>query len=252
MDQNWSTFMKKNDSNSPLSALFNSFRFVHRAFLRLYSFWLGGAVTLGPSDQKVALTFDDGPDDRWTPQILEILAEHRARATFFMLGAQIEKHPAVAGAVASRGHELAVHLFSHDPKAADDDALFRSELVRTKELICGITGAQPLFLRFPFAYLGRQKPRRILDELEMHTVHWSFSSMDSRLDAAGIEKRVERFLMPGAIVLLHDGVGMSSKYASSRQATVDALPGVLDLCRENALAPTALSEMLFKQGMETR
>jgi peptidoglycan/xylan/chitin deacetylase (PgdA/CDA1 family) len=235
-----------------LSGFLNSFSFVNRSYLGLYSSWLGGAVTVGPADEKVALTFDDGPDDRWTPRILEILAEHRARATFFMLGAQIEKHPALAGAVASGGHELAVHLFSHDPRAADDDARFRSELVRTKELISGITGAPPLFLRFPFAYLGRQRPRRILDDLEMRTVHWSFSSMDSRLDAAGIEKRVARLLMPGAIVLLHDGVGAGSKHASSRQATVDALPGVLDLCRENGLAPTALSEMLLKERAKTR
>ncbi len=215
-----------------------------RAWLWLYSHWLRGAIMHGPSEQKVALTFDDGPSDQWTPAILEILAKHDARATFFMVGEQIERYPDMAREVASQGHELAVHLFSHERSVADDDEAFRSELLKTRDLIQTTTGVQPLFLRFPFAYLGRQKPRRILSELGLHTVHWSFSSMDSRGDATRIQSRVEKTLFPGAIVLLHDGVGGHSKYSRSREATIHALPEVLKTCQGRSLAPVGLSEMM--------
>ena len=217
---------------------------MRRLFLRVYSKWLRGAVTLGPPEPKVALTFDDGPDDRWTPEILGILAEHGARATFFMLGAQIERHPALAGRVADEGHELAVHLYSHDRAAADDDDRFRDELERTEALVRAAAGAPPRFIRFPFAYLGRQRPRRILSERGLETAHWSISSMDSRYDPPRIQRRLERALIPGAIALLHDGVGPNSRYVKSRRSTVEALPGVLRCCREKALAPVILSDLL--------
>lgn len=215
----------------------------YRAVLTVYSHWLRGAVTLGPSRLKVALTFDDGPDPRWTPQILEILAEHQAHATFFMLGAHLERYPDLARKVASAGHDLAVHLFSHDTQVADDDRRFREELTRSVELISA-AGGTARFLRFPFAYLGRQHPRRIRQELGLTTIHWTFSSMDSRFDARGIEQRIERKLMPGAIVLMHDGVGANSKYVKTRQATVDALPGVLATCERRGLAAVGLSDLI--------
>ncbi len=215
-----------------------------RAWLWLYSRWLRGAIMHGPMEQKVSLTFDDGPSDRWTPKILEILAKYDARATFFMVGEQIEKFPDVAREVASQGHELAVHLFSHQRSVADDDESFQSELLKTRDLIQTTTGVQPVFLRFPFAYLGRQRPRRILAEIGLHTVHWSFSSMDSRGDSTKTQRIVKNALFPGAIVLLHDGVGQHSKYSKDREATIHALPEVLKTCRERALVPVGLSEML--------
>ncbi len=219
---------------------------LRRSWLRLYAAWLRGAVTVGPVRPQVALTFDDGPDDRWTPEILDILADHSALATFFMLGAQVERHPVLARKVAAAGHELGIHLFSHDPAAADDDGRFMDELTRTRELIRDAAGVSPGLLRFPFAHLGRQRPRRLLTEHELVTAHWSFSSLDSRLGAGNIERRVSKRLMPGAIVLLHDGVGPNSKYVKTRRATVEALPGILAACGRRDLAPVGMSELLSK------
>jgi len=221
-----------------------NFFWIRKAYLRAHSLFLGGAITQGPLGDRVALTFDDGPDARFTPRVLDILEKHAARATFFVLGERVGEFPALAKEVAARGHELAVHLYSHDREVARDDARFKAELTRTREAITATTGADPLFLRFPFAYLGRQKPRRILEEFGLHTVHWSFSSLDSSRDAGGILRRVEWALFPGAIVLLHDGVGGHSRRAKDRQATVAALPGVLEVCRKRGLAPVSLSELL--------
>ena len=215
-----------------------------QAYLPLLRLWHRGAITRLPAQDQVALTFDDGPDERFTPAILEILARHQARATFFMLGVQIEKAPELAREVARRGHELAVHLFSHERAVARDDRIFKEELRRTVALVREASGAAPRCLRMPFAYLGRQLPRRIQRDHGLQTVHWSFSSMDSRYDAARIAKRFRRTVFPGAIVLFHDGVGPGSSYASSRQATVDALSGVLGACHEQGLTPVTMSGLV--------
>jgi len=217
---------------------------VRKAYLRAHSTLLKGAITQGPLGDKVALTFDDGPDARFTPQVLDILDKHEARATFFVLGERVEEFPDLAKEMVARGHELAVHLYTHDRAVAKDDARFKDELTRTRDAIKTTTGADPLFLRFPFAYLGRQKPSLILEEFGLYTVHWSFSSEDSKRDVPGILRRVKGALFPGAIVLLHDGVGGHSCYAKDRQATMAALPGVLEICRERGLAPVGLSDLL--------
>jgi len=215
-----------------------------RLYLPLLSLWNRGAITRGPAQDRVALTFDDGPDGRFTPAMLETLDRFQARATFFMLGAQIERAPDLAREVASRGHELAVHLFSHDRAAARDHARFREELLRTVALVQEAAGRPPRFLRLPFAYLGKQTPRRIRDDFGLRTAHWSFSLLDSRYAAARIEQRFRRAVFPGAIALLHDGVGPHSSHGRTRQPTLEALPGVIATCRERGLEPVTLSELL--------
>ena len=215
-----------------------------RWFGALHAALLKGAVTQGPRVPKVAVTFDDGPDPSWTPLILDILDAHQAKATFFVLGDQLDAHRRLAEEVADRGHELASHLKSHDRAVADDDERFGREMRETADSIRAITGRLPRYMRFPFAYTGRQTPRAVREEFDITAVHWSFSGMDSRLDAGAVVRRVNRRLYPGAIVLLHDGVGKFSKYVKHRQATVDALPAVLARCREMALAPVTLSELM--------
>jgi peptidoglycan/xylan/chitin deacetylase (PgdA/CDA1 family) len=219
---------------------------IRKVYLQAHSILLGGAVTQGPLVNWVALTFDDGPDPRHTPQVLDILDTHQARATFFVIGERVEEFPDLAKEIATRGHELAVHLYSHDRAVARDDARFRTELTRTREAIKSATGAEPRYLRFPFAYLGHQKPSRITEEFGLQTVHWSFSSQDSRRDAQGILRRVRGALFPGAIVLLHDGIGGQSRYTKDRLATISALPGILTICRERGLLPVRLSDLLSR------
>jgi peptidoglycan/xylan/chitin deacetylase (PgdA/CDA1 family) len=207
-----------------------------------------GAITRGPKVPQVALTFDDGPDPRFTEEICAILEAYEAQASFFMIGDHVKKHPELARRVAEAGHEPCAHLYSHDPEVVNELEHFRRELRDCLRIIRETTDEWPLFLRFPFAFQGRLKPKRIVASHGVHTVHWSFSSHDSRLDAAGIVKRVGRFIFPGAIVLLHDGVGRHSTKAVDRRATVAALPGVLDACRAAGLAPVTLSRLFNVRG----
>ncbi len=206
--------------------------------------WLRGARTKGPEVPQVALTFDDGPDPRYTPQILSTLARHKAQATFFMLAGHVQAASTLAAEVVSAGHEAAMHLASHDRKVAKDDARTLEEIRRTREAIATATGAQAQLLRFPFGYLGRQSPALLLACHGVHTIHWSFSSMDSRLAPARIEARVRRFLFPGAIVLMHDGVAPGSRYAKDRLATIAALDGVLRACQERDLQVVSVSSLI--------
>ena len=215
-----------------------------RAYSKIHGLFLRGAIVQGPGVPAVALTFDDGPDRRWTPEICNILDRYNAKASFFMLGAQMAKDPLLARKVVDLGHEPCLHLFTHDRAVARDDTLFARELCSSQAMIEKHTGKAANFLRFPFAYLGRQNPHRIEREHRVRTVHWSFSSLDSRLGPKAIVKRVERYLYPGAIILMHDGVGDHSKYTTHRKATVDALPGVLEACRKNGLTPVPLTELL--------
>jgi peptidoglycan/xylan/chitin deacetylase (PgdA/CDA1 family) len=217
---------------------------LRRGYLSALSRLNRRAVVRGPDRPAVALTFDDGPSRRWTPAILEALDRAGARATFFMIGEHVERRPEIARQVVEGGHEPAAHLFTHDRAVADDDALFDEELERAIAVIERTTGRRPAFLRLPFAYAGRQQPRRIEAAHGVRTVHWSFSSLDSRRGADQVRARVARWLFPGAIVLMHDGVGGHSSHAQTRDATVAALPAVLDHCRRAGLAPVTLSELL--------
>ncbi len=217
------------------------------AYLEALSRWYRRAIVCGPDRPAIALTFDDGPSSQWTPEILRALDAVGARATFFMSGDHVERHAEIARDVVAQGHEPAVHLFTHDRAIADDSARFRKELIDSIEIIERVTARRPAFIRFPFAYLGKQHPDHIEAEFDLRTVHWSFSSMDSRRDADRVVTRVQRWLFPGAIVLLHDGVGVSSAHARTRDATVAALPTVLDDCQRRKFAMVTLSE-LFATG----
>jgi peptidoglycan/xylan/chitin deacetylase (PgdA/CDA1 family) len=215
-----------------------------RAYSKLHALFRRGAITQGPMVPKVGLTFDDGPDRRWTSKICSILEGYDSRASFFMLGAQIDKAPELAREVVALGHDPCLHLFSHDRAVARSERLFAQELRSSMELIQHHTKKTPRFLRFPFAYLGRQSPRMIEREYGVHTVHWSFSSLDSRLSSDGIVKRVKRYLYPGAIILMHDGIGKHSQFTTHRDATVEALPEILEACRKKGLTPVPLSDLL--------
>lgn len=222
--------------------------------LRLYSrghrVWRKGAITQGPPVSRVALTFDDGPDPEWTPRILDILERAGVPATFFMIGEALKACPDLGREIVARGHEAEAHLLSHSPDVARDDERFNRELTLCVDLIRQNTDSVPAFLRFPYAYYGRQSPRRVRERFGLETVHWSFSTRDSRYDAQRQVRRVRRLLYPGAVVLLHDGVGRGSKFVQQRTATVEALPTILEICRERNLEPVRLDDLLGRKSKE--
>lgn len=197
-----------------------------------------GFSTVGcNTDEKiVALTFDDGPDPTGTPQVLNVLREHQARATFFLLGRNVDVHPNHARQIAQEGHVIGNHGYSH----RRFPSLGRNELVREivacDEAIFRATGQRTRIARPPF---GHQTPARHMVLLRMgyQTIFWSASGEDWKGDpAADLTSRVLAKAGPGGIILLHDGweppldddiSRTEHEHFRDRTPTVQALPLIL-------------------------
>lgn len=203
-----------------------------------------GTICRGPSGVRaLALTFDDGPDPRTTPAILDALAHRDVRATFFFSGAAIERHPDLARRAAER-HEIGTHLFSHDRRKSRSVAAFDAEVRRCLDVHDRVLGIRPAALRFPFGDAGRVR-RADVRRWGLTAYRWTFSSLDSSArGAADVIAHVVPRLHPGAIVLFHDGRGAgSTKGTGSRRPTVEAMPQILDAALSRGFQLFTLREM---------
>lgn len=204
---------------------------------------LGDPVMIGPPRREVALTFDDGPSEEHTPAILDILSARGARATFFLMGMFIEAHPAIARRVAEE-QEVGCHSHTHERGLVKSLEAFREDTARFLQAAERELGLAPRYYRFPWGDPGKIRPRDVASEFGMECVHWSANSSDNRLDEESILHRVEDGLEPGAIFLLHDGVAPSSARPRPRDATVAALPRILDLIAAKGYRAVSIGELL--------
>lgn len=181
---------------------------------------------------EVALTFDDGPDPSYTPQTLALLRQYQVRATFCLVGTNIERYPELVRAIAADGHTLCNHSWSHDLSLGRlSRAQIAADLLRTNEAIRqAVPDARIAYFRQPG---GNWTPRvvSVAHELGMTSLHWAVDPQDWRRPGAGsISATVTSGTFGGAIVLLHDAGG-------NRQQTVSALRSILpNLTRRFALA----------------
>jgi peptidoglycan/xylan/chitin deacetylase (PgdA/CDA1 family) len=188
----------------------------------------------------VALTFDDGPDPDATPAVLDALDAAGAKATFFMVGQQVEAHPDIAQEVARRGHEVQAHCFDHREHRTLTDP--RADLERTIAAIEEATGATPTLQRPPYGRFSLASHAACV-EAGLRPVYWSAWGEDwEELGANRIADLVTRDLSPGVVVLLHD----SPRYArrASALATAEAIPLIAAAMADHGLAPTAISSAL--------
>lgn len=164
------------------------------------------SFTRGPSGSSfVALTFDDGPHPRLTPRLLEILETEKVPATFFMLGNMIEKYPEVARAVATRGHEVANHAFTHDRLTRLDKETIRDEVVSTQALLEEVTGTRPRLFRAPYGAVNSAVRNELLDQ-DLELVGWAVDPRD--WERGKTSEAIVAFILKhasgGDIILLHD------------------------------------------------
>jgi peptidoglycan/xylan/chitin deacetylase (PgdA/CDA1 family) len=195
--------------------------------------------------RKIALTFDDGPDPRYTPRCLELLAAHGVRASFFLVGERARRHPDLARAIRAGGHDIGNHTWSHRyhwllaPEAA------RIEVRRGAEAIGDVIGEMPPFFRPPFGAMNASSYReaRRLDE---RCVMWSLPGRDWQrgLVPETIARRITGRLRGGAIVLLHDGGGAEG----APQVMLEALPRILTAAKQQGFPLVSLSGMLDGTG----
>jgi peptidoglycan/xylan/chitin deacetylase (PgdA/CDA1 family) len=189
----------------------------------------------------VCLTFDDGPDADWTPQVLDILAATQAQATFFMIGKQVRRWPELARRVAAAGHEIANHTFSHRHPWWMSTRAARSEVRDGTAALNDLLGVQARFYRAPH---GRR--RRCMTQ-EAHeagqaVAGWDRSAIDWGMlgSAQGIARRLER-IAAGSVVLMHDGRNQHNR----PDQLVQVLPQFLALLGTRGLRAGKLNDPTF-------
>ena len=168
--------------------------------------WFGRTFAKGVRGSKqIALTFDDGPNDPHTLKLLDVLAKHNVRATFFMIGRYVQQRPEIARAVAQAGHAIGNHTFTHPLLIFESASQTRQQLADCHQALQDAIGEHSNLFRPPF---GGRRPTtiRIARELELQTVMWSVTGYDWNAPAAAvIEKKVARQMRGGDVILLHDG-----------------------------------------------
>ncbi|MCM0675685.1 polysaccharide deacetylase family protein [Micromonospora phytophila] len=172
--------------------------------------------------QQVALTFDDGPDPQYTPQVLAVLRQHQVKATFCVVGENARNHPDLIREIVADGHTLCNHSWNHDVALGkrSPDAI-RADLLRTSEAIRAAVPAAPIAWYRQPGGAWTSRVVTVAEELGMTSLHWTVDPSDWRAPGAGrIAATVVTGVEPGSVVLLHDAGG-------DRQGTVDALHRIL-------------------------
>ncbi|MEM9069163.1 MAG: polysaccharide deacetylase family protein, partial [Myxococcota bacterium] len=192
---------------------------------------------------SVALTFDDGPDPAATLKIAEILADHKIRAAFFVVGERTRAHPEIVAKLHEAGHLVCNHSDTHAPHFHFSLwGTVRRELRACNEAIASVIGAEPTLFRSP---QGIKNPALgdVLREMDMTAVGWQVRGLDSLGDDPdAIERRILRGVAPGGVIMLHDGTGLGGR--SDRSATIEALPRIIDGLRSRGLQFARLDELL--------
>lgn len=157
------------------------------------------------TDKTVALTFDDGPDDTYTPQILDILEQYHTPAAFFCIGEKAEKNPSIVQRAFAEGHLIGNHSYSHTgrfPLLPQKQMI--ADLQRAQQILEQTIGSPVTFFRPPFGVTNPTIAKTIR-QLGYTTIGWSIRSLDTRKEPIPrILRRITRQLSPGAVILLHD------------------------------------------------
>ena len=181
----------------------------------------------------MTLTFDDGPDERGTPEVLAALQALDVKATFFVLGSHVREQPELTREIRGRGHDVALHGMTHRRHDGLSPTEAKAELGDGMAAIEDVLGERPRWYRPPF---GRSSPAlaAACRELDLELVYWTSWGFDwEPIPAAAIAHTVQRDLSPGTIVLLHD----SARYAEREEtaATAASLPAIAGAVREARL-----------------
>jgi peptidoglycan/xylan/chitin deacetylase (PgdA/CDA1 family) len=192
----------------------------------------GRTVVAGSDIQEVALTFDDGPNDPYTFQLLELLARHQVRATFFLVGGYVRRRPEIARAVRQAGHLVGNHTMTHPSLLWERPARVREELAGCSAVIEDATGEAVKWFRPPF---GSRRPDVLNTamELGLTPVMWNITAHDwDATDPQTLAARVQRGLRSNqrrhrsSNLLLHDGGHL--QLGTDRSVTLEATRMLLE------------------------
>lgn len=192
----------------------------------------------------VALTFDDGPDPVWTPQILQILERYGVQACFFMLGSQAAAHPDLVRQVAAAGHEIGVHGYHHQVPLLLGLKSTMQDVAATVQILTEITGKRPRYYRPPWGVfnlwsaMAARRHGLVPVVWSLHVSEWSRSATPARLYTEAL-----RHAHPGLVLLLHDAAGPGSR-EDAPAVVARALPRLIAGLRRSGYSLASLSQLL--------
>ena len=183
----------------------------------------------------IAMTFDDGPSATLTPKLLDLLAIHHIKATFFVIGENVAEHPEIVARAAREGHEIASHSWSHPNLAKMSQESVRNQLQRTDDAIKSAIGKSPTLLRPPYGSITEREKRMIHDEFGYDIILWDVDPLDwKRPGPAVVRNRILKETRPGSIVLSHD----------IHPGTIEAMPSTFDELEAKGFKFVTVSELL--------
>ena len=206
--------------------------------------WYGRTFTgLSRRSKKIALTFDDGPNDPYTPQLLEVLTRHNVKATFFMLGQYVQARPDLARMVADAGHVIGNHTFSHANLIFLPENRVKKEIEDCELALKDAIGLRSsLLFRPPF---GGRRPAslRMARSLGLHPIMWNVTGWDWKAPSPEyIGQKIATRVRGGSVILLHDGG--HERMGVDRSKTVIAMDQIISRCKAEGYEFATIPEMM--------
>ena len=218
--------------------------FPKREILDLTSMFPDIFVDSGPrKEKKVAFTFDDGPDDNFTPQFLDVLKEKEVKGTFFIIGKRVEAFPDIMKRIVDESHQVGNHTWSHPNLVKLPLDKVKEEVVKTEKLLETYVKESKENVKLFRSPYGSIDPERVelLGEMDYKIVAWNVDSLDWKgLSAAEVKTNVLENVTNGSIILQHSAGGPGEDLSGS----VKALPEIIDVLKKEGFEFVTLSELL--------
>lgn len=213
--------------------------------------WYGRTFTgLARGTKQIALTYDDGPNDPHTLRLLEVLARHEVKATFFLIGHYVRQRPDIAREVAKAGHVIGNHTFTHPLLIFKRDDEIRKELSDCRAALQDAVGEHSNLFRPPF---GGRRPAtlHIARELGLEPIMWNVTGYDwNAPSAAVIERKVSKQIRGGDVILLHDGG--HKQMGADRSQTVQATDHLIKRYKQEGYSFVTIPGMMQRTGQLAR
>lgn len=208
----------------------------------------GTIYRVNESAKVVALTFDDGPSPVWTPQILDALKRAHVKATFFMLGKNVEQYPDIARRVVAEGHEIGNHTYDHHVILFYRHRRLQKEIRDCEKAIRDATGVTTTYFRPPKAWLTNHE-KNVVKKMGYKIVLWSLNSKDwVTFDDRYMVPYLVNNVRPGDIILFHDSGGVFEPEGGDRHQTVQTIPRLVDKLRKKGYTFVTITELLEDGG----